>query len=148
MCEIQRSTGSREPPAPSYGDALITVRSSVPTTPYPHLPQGADQRPPHPHQFLVSCPMYLCVYEPTYIRCIVFACHFYIPEHYRCFLRRALRDVDLHRPATRRRRHVELPNPTVHIPSVTHQCRSPNTYRTNTYLQSHTAKPPLQRLLI
>ena len=24
---------------------------------------------------------------------------------------------DLHRPATRRRRHVELPNPTVHIPS-------------------------------
>ena len=30
---------------------------------------------------------------------------------------RAVRDVDLHRPATRRRRHVELPNQTVHIPA-------------------------------
>ena len=29
---------------------------------------------------------------------------------------RAVRDVDLHRPVTRRRRHVELPNPVVHIP--------------------------------
>ena len=29
---------------------------------------------------------------------------------------RVLRDVDLHRPVTCRRRHVELPNPVVHIP--------------------------------
>ena len=50
---------------------------------------------------------------------------------------RALRDVDLHRPATRRRRRVELPNPTVHIPSAAHQCRAPTTHRTNTCLQSH-----------
>jgi hypothetical protein len=53
--------------------------------------------------------------------------------------------VDLHRPATRRRRRVELMNPAVYIPSTAHQCRAPNTYRTNTCLQSHTVKPPLQR---
>ena len=50
---------------------------------------------------------------------------------------RALRDVDLHRPATRRRRRVELPNPAVHIPSAAHQIRAPTTHRTNTCLQSH-----------
>ena len=80
--------------------------------------QCTDQRPPHPHQFAVSCPTYLCAYAPIYIRCIAFAWHLYIPEHYHCFLRRDLRDVDLHRPSTRRRRRVELPNPVVHIPSV------------------------------
>jgi hypothetical protein len=58
-------------------------------------------------------------------------------EHYRCSLMRTLRDVDLHRPATRRRRRVELPNPIVHIPSVTHQYRAPTTHRTNTCLQSY-----------
>ena len=57
------------------------------------------------------------MYVPIYIRSITFAWHFYIPEHYRCSLMRTLRDVDLHRPVTRRRRHVELPNPTVHIPA-------------------------------
>ena len=50
---------------------------------------------------------------------------------------RVLRDVDLHRPATSRRRRVELPNPAVHIPSAAHQCRAPTTHRTNTCLQSH-----------
>ena len=50
---------------------------------------------------------------------------------------RAVRDVDLHRPATRRRRRVELPNPVVHSPSAAHQCRAPTTHRTNTCLQSH-----------
>ena len=49
---------------------------------------------------------------------------------------RVLRDVDLHRPATRRRRRVELPNPSVYIPSVAHQCRAPTTHLTNTCLQS------------
>ena len=34
-------------------------------------------------------------------------------------------------------RHVEFPNPTVHIPSSAHQCRVPTTHRTNSYLQSH-----------
>jgi hypothetical protein len=33
---------------------------------------------------------------------------FYIPEHYRCSLMRVRRDVDLQRPATRRRRRVEF----------------------------------------
>jgi len=50
---------------------------------------------------------------------------------------RAVRDVDLHRPATCRRRRVEPPNPAVHIPSVAHQSRAPTTHRTNTCLQSH-----------
>ena len=50
---------------------------------------------------------------------------------------RVLRDVDLHRPATSRRRRVALPNPAVHIPSAAHQCRAPTTHRTNTCLQSH-----------
>ena len=94
----------------------ITARSSAPTTPYSHFRQCSDRRPPHPHQFAISCPIYLCVYEPIYIRSIALAWHFYIPEHYRCSLMRAVRDVDLHRPATRRRRHVELPNQAVHIP--------------------------------
>ena len=124
----------------------ITVRVSVPTTPYPHLRQCSDRRPSHPNQFAVSCPIYLYVYAPIYIRCIVFACHVCIPEHYRFSLMRDLRDVDLHRPVTCRRRCVELLNPTVNIPvrdtSVTH----PNTHRTNTCLQSHEVKPPLQRL--
>ncbi len=69
----------------------VTVRSSVLTTPYPHLRQCSDRRPPHPHQFVISCPMYLCPYVPIYIRSIEFAYfvsfsyqkwHFYIPEHY------------------------------------------------------------------
>jgi hypothetical protein len=50
---------------------------------------------------------------------------------------RALRDVDLHRPATCRRRRVEPSNPAVLIPSAAHQSRVPTTHRTNTYLQSH-----------
>jgi hypothetical protein len=50
---------------------------------------------------------------------------------------RTLRDLDLHRPATRRRRRVELPNPAVHIPSVSHQDRVPTTHRTSTFIQSH-----------
>jgi hypothetical protein len=50
---------------------------------------------------------------------------------------RALRDVDLHRPVTRRRRHVEFPKASVYIPSVTHQCRAPTTHRTSTCMQSH-----------
>ena len=52
---------------------------------------------------------------------------------------RALRDVDLHRPVTRRRRRVELPsaNPSADIPSTVHRCRAPTTHRTNTCLQSH-----------
>ncbi len=74
-------------------------------------------------------------------RSIAFVWHFYIPEHYRglvrCSLMRALRDVDLHRPAMRRRRRVELANPSVHIKSAAHQCRTPTTHRTNTCLQSH-----------
>ncbi len=72
-----------------------------------------------------------------YIRSIPFAWHFHIPERYRFSLMRVLRDVDLNRPATRRRRHVELPNPSVHIPSTTPQWRVLKTHRTNTYLQSH-----------
>ncbi len=90
--------------------------------------------------------IYLCVYTPIYIRRVTFA-HvvsfvyqkwpFYIPEHYRCSLMRVLRDVDLDRPATRGRRRVELPNPVVHIPSVTHQCSAPTTHRTSTCMQSH-----------
>jgi hypothetical protein len=50
---------------------------------------------------------------------------------------RALRDVDLHRPATCRRRRVVPPNSAVHIPSAAHQSRAPTTHRTNTCLQSH-----------
>ena len=105
---------------------LMCGKSSAPTTPYPHLRQCSDRRPPHPHQFAISCPIYLYVYTPIYIRNIAFAhitssayqkLPFYIPEHYRCPLMRALRDADLHRPVTRRRRHVELPNQAVHIPS-------------------------------
>ena len=103
----------------------ITVRVSAPTTPYPHLRQCSDRRPPHPNQFAVSCPIYLYEYAPIYIRCIAFTCHVCIPEHYHCSLMGDLRDVDLHRPVTRRRRHVELPNPAVHIPSAAHQCRAP-----------------------
>jgi hypothetical protein len=86
----------------------ITARASAPTTPYPHLRQCSDRRPPHPLQFAISCPIYLCEYPPIYIGSIAFACNFYKPEHYGCSLMRVLRDVDLHRPATRRRRHVEL----------------------------------------
>ncbi len=75
----------------------ITVRTSVPTTPgYPHLRQCSDRRPSHgshPHQFTISCPLYLCVYVPIYIRNIVFTWHFYIPEHYRCSLMRTLKDL-------------------------------------------------------
>ncbi len=70
----------------------------------------------NPNQFAVSCPIYLYAYAPIYIRCIVFAWYVCIPEHYRCSLMRSLRDVDLHRPETRRRRCVELRNPAVHIP--------------------------------
>ena len=103
---------------------------------------------PHPNQFAVSCPIYLHVYTHINIRCISFALHVCVPEHYHCSLMRDLRDVDLHRPATCRRRRVELSIPDVHIPSTAHQWRVPNTYRTNTCLQSHTVKPPLQRLLI
>ena len=76
----------------------ITTIANAPTTPYSHLRQCSDRRPPHPHQFAISCPIYLCVYEPIYIRCIAFSWHFYIPEHYRFSLMRDLRDVDLHRP--------------------------------------------------
>ena len=118
----------------------ITVRTSAPTTPYPHLRQCSDRRPPHPHQFAISCPIYLCVYAPINIRIIAFAWHFYIPEHYRCSLMRDLRDVDLHRPATCRRRRVVPPNSVVHIPSAAHQSRAPTTHRTNTCLQSHQRK--------
>ncbi len=130
MSQIQRSVGSR--PCRTEMFPPITVRTRVPTTPYPHLRQS-----PHPHQFAISCPIYLCVYEPIYIRIIVFVWNFYKPEHYRCSLMRTLRDVDLHRSETPRRRHVELPNPVVHILSVTHQYRVPTTHRTNTCLQSH-----------
>ncbi len=56
------------------------------------------------------------MYTPIYVRNISFALHFYIPEHYRCSLMRTLRDIDLHRPATWRRRRVELPNP----PNIRH----------------------------
>jgi hypothetical protein len=62
-------------PFPSYGDAPITARASAPTTPYPHLRQCSDRRPPHPNQFAVSCPTYLHAYAPIYIRCISFAWH-------------------------------------------------------------------------
>ncbi len=120
-------------------------RASVPTTLYPHHRQCSDRRPSHPHQFAISCPIYLCVHVPMYIRNVEFT-HItssayqkwpsYIPEHYRCSLMRALRDVDLHRPATRTRRRVELPNPSVHIPSTTHAV-PPTTHRTSTYIQSH-----------
>jgi hypothetical protein len=111
MCQIQRTVGSR----PCRTEMLppITARVSAPTTPYPHLRQCSDRRPLHPHQFVISCPTYLCVYEPIYIRIIAFTCNFYIPEHYRCSLMRTLRDVDLHRPATCRRKRVEFPNPAV-----------------------------------
>ena len=56
-----------------------------------------------------------------------------------------MRDVDLHGPVTHRRRHVELPNPVVHIPFAAHKWRVPNTYRTNTWLQSHTVNPHLPK---
>jgi hypothetical protein len=52
----------------------------------------------------------------------------YISEHYRCFLRRVLRDVDLNRPTTRRRRHVELPNPATNIPVLVTSVSCPSVY--------------------
>jgi hypothetical protein len=115
MSNIQRSVGSR----PCHREILppITVRANVPTTPYPHLRQYSDRRPPHTHQL----PKMTLLYTRTL----------------RFSLMMTLRDVDLHRPATRRRRRVELSNPVVHIPSVTHQYRDPNTHRTNTCLQSY-----------
>ena len=58
---------------PHRAEMFFTVRV---TTPYPHLRQCSDRRPPHPNQFVGSCPTYL----------------YYV------------RDVDLHRPSTRRRR--------------------------------------------
>ena len=114
MCQIHRSVGSR--PCRTEMFPPITVRTSVPTTPYPQLRQCSDLCPPHPHQFVMSCPIYVCVYTLIYIRIISFTYNFYIPEHYRCSLMRSLRDTDLHRQTTCRRRHVELPNPTVCTP--------------------------------
>ncbi len=116
-------------------------QSQGPTTPYSHLRQCADRRPSRPNQFAVSCHIYLYEYAPIYIRCIAFAWHVCIPEHYRCSLMRDLRDV--HRPATRR--FVDTQPCT--FPSAAHQYRTPNTHRTNTCLQSHTAKPQLQKQL-
>jgi hypothetical protein len=49
-----------------------------------------------------------------YVRCISFTWDVCIPEYYHCSLIRVLRDVDLHRPATRRRRCVELSNSRTH----------------------------------
>ena len=49
-------------------------------------------------------------------------------EHYWCSLMRSLRDIDLHRPVTRRRRHVEYSNPVVCIPvrdTSVWDCRNP-----------------------
>ena len=44
-------------------EMIFTVRTSTTTTPYPHLRQCTDRRPPHPNPFSVSCPIYL--YVPT-----------------------------------------------------------------------------------
>ena len=60
-------------------------------------------------------------------------------------------DVDLYHPVTRRRRNVECRIHPCTFPSEVnqcHQCRVPNTHRTNECLQSHTVKPPLHRLFI
>ena len=74
------------------------------------------------------------MYQHIYIRCIVFSWHVCIPEHYHCSLMRSLRDVDLHRSTTRRRRHVELPNLSVYIPvhdtSVSCPQHTPNEHMT------------------
>jgi len=124
------------------------------------LTDPASRRPPihtcysvpidvHPtptsFQFRVV-PIYLCVYAPIYIRCIVFTWHFYISEHY---LKRVLRGRRPPPKSTRRRRHVELPNPSLYIPvRGTSLSTVPLTHRTNACLQTYTEKPPLQRLLI
>jgi len=150
-----------------YVVCITCVKSSVVRGPGPvvrrrsprSLPEPAPRRPPtpsdsaptrrpsHPNQFAVSCPIYLYSYAPIHIRCIGFAWHVCIPEHcdYRCSLMRALRDVDLHRPATRRRRRVELPNPAVHIPvrgtSVPCPKHTPNQHMTAvTYSETTTAE--------
>ena len=83
-------------PPNHYGD---TTRPSAPN----HTPTSLQFRP-----------IYLYVYAPIYIRCIVFTCHVCISEYYLFFVMRTLRDdlhrpeTDLHRPETRRRRCVEL----------------------------------------
>jgi hypothetical protein len=138
-------------PGPSYRDPLLTItdRTSVPTTPYPHLQQCTDRRPPHPNQFVVSCPIYVYAYAPIYIRSIAFA---FASRMYIRTLPVLPDEVpEERRPPTQRQ--VEGGTTSCRIqpctfPSVAHEYRSPNTHRTNACLQSHTVKPPLQRLLI
>ena len=145
MCQIRSSVG----PRPCRAEMLppITVKSQRPDDPLPHPRQCCDRRPSHPNQFAVSCPIYLHEYTPIYIRCIVFTCHVCIPEHYHYSLMRSMRDVDLHRPTTRRRRCFELPNPTVHIPvrgtSVSCPQHTPNQHMpVVAYNETTTAETP------
>ena len=134
MRQIQRSAGSR----PCRTEMLppITDRASVRRLPThsvtPPTVLRSTSTPLPPVCNFVSY-ILMCVWNYIYLEHSVRLTLLYtrtlpfLPDE----------DVDLHRPATRRRRRAEFPNPAVHIPSATHQYRTPNTHRTNTFLQSH-----------
>ncbi len=133
---------------------IFTDRVSAPTTPYLHLGQCADRHPshPNPNKFTVSCPIYLYEYEPTCIKCIVFTWHVTvcILEHYQNTTTTPWWGVWGTYTVRRRVQGDESSCRTQlwTLPSETHQYHAPNTHRTNTCLQSHRVKPPMQKQLI